>query len=516
MACCWRRWAPGCGSAAATAPAARTTCARGGGGAASSHRATPGHRRGATPTPAPVAAPPSHAPHSPGEPDGGLPHPHPITPEHQRIQLENQYIQALNDAMDLRDGAKLRQLAARYRAQHFEDVDKLGEGYDIVAELPRAPGRRRRAPPRRRSSTANAARSCAATSAATVWNSARRFTSTDEFSGAGTSYFRRMENEELAAALTGDEATFTALTARHQGELRAHCYRMLGSFNDAEDMVQETLLRAWRGRETFQGRSTLRAWLYGIATNACLDFLDKHLHRVLDASAESPADVPWLQPYPDRLLDEPEAAATAKQTIGLAFLVAVQFLPVKQRAVLILSDVLDWSAKETAALLDLSVAVGQQRAAARARDAAQASTAAAAGADAGRRYPDEQQRTLLQRYVTATERGDAAGLAALLQEDVRFSMPPEPCVQVGRDTVVDGWVKGGFGADWFGAFRCLMTRANGMPAVACYVRKPGATHFRAWPWTCSRSDDGLITEITTFALESMVALFDLPAELASE
>ena len=321
-----------------------------------------------------------------------------------------------------------------------------------------------------------------------------------------------MENDELAAALTGDEATFTALTARHQGELRAHCYRMLGSFSDAEDMVQETLIRAWRRRETFQGRSTLRAWLYGIATNACLDFLDKHVHRVLDASAESPADVPWLQPYPDRLLDEPEAAATAKQTIGLAFLVAVQFLPVKQRAVLILSDVLDWSAKEIAALLDLSVP-SVNSALQRARETLRKHQPQLRPERIPNVSPDEQQRTLLQRYVTATERGDTAGLAALLQEDVRFSMPPEPCVQVGRDTVIAGWVKGGFGADWFGAWRCVVTRSNGMPAVACYVRKPGATHFRAWALDVLDIRDGVITEITTFPLESMVALFALPADL---
>ena len=324
-----------------------------------------------------------------------------------------------------------------------------------------------------------------------------------------------MENDELAAALTGDEATFTALTARHQGELRAHCYRMLGSFSDAEDMVQETLIRAWRRRETYQGRSTLRAWLYGIATNACLDFLDKHQHRVLDASAESPADVPWLQPYPDRLLDEPEAAATAKQTIGLAFLVAVQFLPVKQRAVLILSDVLDWSAKEIAALLDLSVP-SVNSALQRARETLRKHQPQLRPERLPDVNPDAQQRTLLQRYVTATERGDAAGLAALLQEDVRFSMPPEPCVYVGRDTVVAGWVKGGFGSDWFGAFRCLMTRANGMPGVACYIRKPGATHFRALSLDVLDIRDGVITEITTFPLESMVGLFDLPAELAPE
>jgi RNA polymerase sigma-70 factor, ECF subfamily len=324
---------------------------------------------------------------------------------------------------------------------------------------------------------------------------------------------------ELAAALAGDGAAFIALGERHRPELRAYCYRMLGSFNDAEDLVQETLIRAWQKRDTFQGRSPLRAWLYGIATNACLDFLAKNPHRVLahegddarPAGAEPALHVPWLQPYPDRLL-EPEAVATSKQTIGIAFLVAVQFLPVKQRAALILSDLLDWSASESAALLGLSVASvnsALQRARATLRDR-QPRLQPERKPDFA---PDEQQRTLLERYVSATERGDAAGLAALLRDDVRFSMPPEPGTYFGRDAVVGGWVDGGFGSDWFGDFRCLVTRANRMPAVACYLRKPRAAHFRAMAVDVLDIEDGLVKEITTFPLETMVRAFDLPPEL---
>jgi RNA polymerase sigma-70 factor, ECF subfamily len=348
----------------------------------------------------------------------------------------------------------------------------------------------------------------------------------------------------LAAALAGDEAAFTALAERHRRELQVHCYRMLGSFNDSEDMVQETLLRAWRGRQTFQGRSSLRAWLYGIATNACLDFLAENPHRVLaeadhaggdravagrangeaarpqaaDAPPPSP-DVPWLQPYPDRLLEaaspreaEPEAAVAVRETIGIAFLVAVQFLPAKPRAALILCDVLDWSAKEAGELLDLSVAAvnsALQRARATLhKRQPERERALKPGHDA-----DEQQRALLERYVAATERGDAAGLAKLLRDDVRFSMPPAPGVHVGRDTVVAAWVKGGFGSDWFGEFRCVRTGANRMPAVACYVRKPGAGSFHPMAIDLLQIEDGLITEITTFPLESMVRTFDLPAKL---
>jgi RNA polymerase sigma-70 factor, ECF subfamily len=333
-------------------------------------------------------------------------------------------------------------------------------------------------------------------------------------------------NAELAAALAGDQSLFTTLAERHRRELQVHCYRMLGSFDDAEDLVQETLFKAWRRRETYQGRSSLRAWLYGIATNACLDFLEQNPHRVLvrpdnDVAApgtEPPAEVPWLQPYPDRLLDEPaspasaqpDAAVGAKETIRLAFLVALQFLPPKQRATLILCDVLDWSAQETADLLELSVA-STNSALQRAR-----ATLQRYRPDRGRKpqaASDERERSLLERYVAATEASDVAALAALLQHDVRFSMPPEPGIQIGRDEVVGGWVKGGFGAPWFGDFRCLLTRANGMPAVACYVRKPGAAHFYPLAIDVLRIEDGLIQEITGFPLETKAKLFDLPREL---
>jgi len=171
------------------------------------------------------------------------------------------------------------------------------------------------------------------------------------------------ETEMVAAATAGDEAAFTALTRRYRRELHVHCYRMLASFEDAEDMVQETFLRAWQKRETFQGRAPFRAWLYRIATNACLDFLARHERRVIEIavhggeSSESAVapHVAWLQPFPDRFLErpapgdgEPDAMVVRKETIELAFLVAMQLLPPRQRAVLILCDVLDWSASETA------------------------------------------------------------------------------------------------------------------------------------------------------------------------
>jgi RNA polymerase sigma-70 factor (ECF subfamily) len=306
----------------------------------------------------------------------------------------------------------------------------------------------------------------------------------------------------LAAARAGDEAAFSTLAEGYRKQLKLHAYRMLGSFDDAEDMVQETLLRAWRSRGTFEGRSSLRAWLYGIATNACLDFLRKHQD---DRKPTAAGEVLYLQPFPDRLLE-------TKENIGLAFLAAIQFLPAKQRAALILCDVLGWSAKEAAELLELTVAAinaALQRARATLRER-QPELRPEWKPDLD---PDEQQRSLLERIVSATERGDVVGLAGLLQEDVRFSMPPQPGTWTGRDLVVKSWVEGGFGSDWFGQFRCLVTRSNGMPAVANYLRKPGQSKFRAMALDVLEIEDGLIKSIVTFDLAGMVKEFDLPAEL---
>jgi RNA polymerase sigma-70 factor (ECF subfamily) len=180
---------------------------------------------------------------------------------------------------------------------------------------------------------------------------------------------RTEESAVVNAARAGDETAFSRLVEGYRRALGVHCYRMLGSFEDSEDLVQETFLRAWRGRESFEGRSTFRAWLYRIATNACLDFLDRQPRARQIASAADyggdppPAMIPWLQPYPDRLLEgiapgdaEPEVAIVARETMELAFLAAIQHLPPKQRAVLILRDVLGWPAKDTAALLETTVA----------------------------------------------------------------------------------------------------------------------------------------------------------------
>ena len=318
------------------------------------------------------------------------------------------------------------------------------------------------------------------------------------------------------------EPGFDALVERHRRELQVHCYRMLGSFEEAEDVVQETFLRAWDKRESFEGRSTFRAWLYRIATNACLDLLRQKSRRVPAADpgpGAPPADLPWLQPFPDRLLEEmpdreadPEEAVVAKETIELAFIVAIQHLPPRQRAVLILRDVLGWSAKEAAALLDMTV-VSANSALQRAREGLkkhlpERRTEWGAGAD-----PSAEERELLARYVEATERGDTRALIEMLREDARFTMPPTPGVYDGAEEIVRCWEEGGFGSEEFGHVRCELTRSNGQPAVANYLRRPGEPVYEPLALDVLRIEDGRIAEIVTFP-GSVFPAFELPPKLS--
>jgi len=322
----------------------------------------------------------------------------------------------------------------------------------------------------------------------------------------------------VAAARAGDESAFAALVERYRRELQVHCYRMLGSLEDAEDIVQETLLRAWRKRDSFQGRSTFRAWLYRIATNACLDALKRRPRPATSGAEANPAEVPWLQAYPDRLLegiappdDEPDSVVVAKETIEIAFLVAIQHLPPRQRVVLILRDVLGWSASETAALLDASVAAvnsALQRARAGLKKHLHPRRSEwATGGEAS-----DEERALLLRYMDAHAEGDAGGLVELIREDARFTMPPEPVFIVGSRPMVDFWVAGGFGSDSFGRMRCLPVRANMQPAVAIYLQRPGESKYRPLSLDVLRIEGGAVAEITTFALESPEA-FGLPPSL---
>jgi RNA polymerase sigma-70 factor (ECF subfamily) len=312
----------------------------------------------------------------------------------------------------------------------------------------------------------------------------------------------------------GDQSAFTALTEPYRRELQVHCYRMLGSFEDAEDLVQETFLRAWRKRSTYEGRSPFRAWLYRIATNACLDALDRRPRAQQTAQGD---EVAWIQPYPDLLLEgiptdeaEPDAAVVSKETIELAFLVAIQYLPPKQRAVLILRDVLGWSAKEAASLLEASVA-SVNSALQRARAALRKHLPArrlewAPGTD-----PSREERALLQRYVDATDRADPDAFVELMREDARFSMPPQPGVYVGPEAILACW-SDGFDVERFGHMRGVPTRANMQPAVACYLRRPGDSEYRPLALDVLRIEEGALAEIVTFPPDLFPA-FGLPATL---
>jgi RNA polymerase sigma-70 factor (ECF subfamily) len=320
--------------------------------------------------------------------------------------------------------------------------------------------------------------------------------------------------------MTTEQADFTSIVESYGRELHIHCYRMLGSFQESEDLVQETFLRAWRKRETFEGRASFRAWLYRIATNACLDAIARRRREVPRADGAGPpaADLPWLEPYPDSLLDqvsadeaEPAAAVVSKETIELAYLVAIQHLPPRQRAALILRDVLDWSAKDTAELLEVSVPAANS-ALQRARETMKEHLPEhrlewAPGSDA-----DEEERALLQRYMEATERDDAAAFVEMMREDARFSMPPEPGSWTGREAIVAAWVEGGFGSPDWGHMRCVATRANRQPAVAGYVRKPGDADYRLLAVDVLRIQDGAIADIVTFSGPALSS-FGLPPTL---
>jgi RNA polymerase sigma-70 factor (ECF subfamily) len=299
---------------------------------------------------------------------------------------------------------------------------------------------------------------------------------------------------------------------------------MLGSFDEAEDLVQETLLRAWRSRAGFEGRSTVRTWLYRIATNACLDLIESKSRRLQSVESPQATDshrVDWIQPYPDQLLDQiassdsgPDALVIARETIELAYLVAIQYLPPKQRAILILRDALGWSAKETAVLLEESVssvnsALHRARSSMRKRlpePRLEWSTAAA---------PTTAERVLLERYMDATDRADVAALTALLREEALLTMPPFPTWFQGRADIVTAFE---FSTDpkspsYLGQLRTVETAANRQPAVAAYVRRPGDSEYRALGIDVLRLEGDLVVEITRFIRADIFAAFGLPPTL---
>ena len=335
----------------------------------------------------------------------------------------------------------------------------------------------------------------------------------------------------MAAARAGDESAFATLVEHYRSELRVHCYRMLGSLDDSEDLVQETFLRAWKNLDGFEGRSTLRTWLYRIATNACLDALDSRARRVLPHDLAPPSDprqalpprddIAWLQPFPDHLLepvapreDEPDAIVVSRETIELAFLAAIQHLPPRQRAALILCDVLGWRARQTAALLGTSVAsvnssLQRARATLKQRlpepDLERASSTPAT----------EHERAVLRRYMDVVEGADLAGIADLLAEDVRTTMPPFPMWFRGREAVMTALALSWDPASpvYVGTFRMVPTRANRRPAAAAYLRVRGGSAYRAAAIGVMRIEGDRIVEVTAFHDPGLFPAFGLPSVL---
>jgi RNA polymerase sigma-70 factor, ECF subfamily len=322
--------------------------------------------------------------------------------------------------------------------------------------------------------------------------------------------------------VAADDATFVRDTAPFRRELLAHCYRMLGSVDDAEDMVQETYLRAWRSYGTFEGRSSVRTWLYQIATNACLTALTHHSRRLLPSGLGGPEpdpeafpepggpDVCWLQPVPDALVSpssaDPAAIVTMREGLRLALIVSLQYLPGRQRAVLILRDVLAFPATEVAAMLGTTttaVKSSLQRARARLHELSPA-------ADDVGEVAEPRARALLDQYIAAFQGADAAALQRLLCQDARLEAPPartwfdrcETCVPFMRARIL--------GTP--GAWRMLPTSANGQPAAAGYRRAHDGT-YRGYGVVALTVTSGGISHIVSFGDPALLPKFGFPTVL---
>jgi RNA polymerase sigma-70 factor (ECF subfamily) len=326
----------------------------------------------------------------------------------------------------------------------------------------------------------------------------------------------------ISRAQAGDGEAFRALTEPHRRELLVHCYRMLGSLQDAEDALQDTLVSAWQGLGAFQSRASMRTWLYRIATNRCLNALRTTKRRPAKAwdvpgmSAPDPTrlgESPWLEPFPETLLEGtydlplgPEARYEQSESISLAFVAALQVLPPLQLAVLVLRDVLGFPAAEVAFMLDRSLE-SVTSALKRARSTLENSRSTLAGPGHPAPVDDASERELVARFVAAYEAADVAGVVALLTDDVFMSMPPIPFEYVGRNPV------GEFLELLFGArhFSLVPTRANGQPAFGAYVAGPDGVHRASGLITVTVTGGG-ISELSRFET-SLFDWFGLPPDL---
>ena len=342
---------------------------------------------------------------------------------------------------------------------------------------------------------------------------------------------KRVEPAAITSLATADPSDISSLIEPYRREVHLHCYRLLGSLHDAEDLVQETMLRAWQHFDTFKGASSLRTWLYTIATNACLEALKKRPPRTLPVAAYSATDplgpiapalaeALWLEPFPDSWLaeaaDNPEAHYTRHESVSLAFLTVLQLLPPRQRAILILSDVLDWHASEVAHLLEISVsAVNSALHRARVtlekhyhpdeREMAQVS------------LTDAATNTLLSRYVQAWETDDVAGLVALLKEDATLSMPPFAAWYRGQEAIRAIFTSKLFGSVVQKKWRLYPTGANAQPAFALYRADEVQGFYRAFGIQVVTLDGsapaGHIAAVTIFNVPSLVTSFGFPLQL---
>jgi RNA polymerase sigma-70 factor (TIGR02960 family) len=338
----------------------------------------------------------------------------------------------------------------------------------------------------------------------------------------------RTDGQLLTRAQAGDEAAFQALTESLRGELLVHCYRIVGSVQDAEDLVQETLVAAWRALESFQGRASLRSWLYRIATNRCLNHVRDRGRRLPELPAPvEPVPMPpapsrvrepvWLEPYPDVLLDgiadrgqEPDARYERREAVGLAFMVALQRLPPRQRAVLVLRDVLGFRAAEVAEMLG-ATEVAVNRLLHRARRAMDRDAGPGSLVEAPLPGSPEE-RALVARFATAFESGDVPGVIALLTDDALMTMPPEAAEYVGPEAI-GRFLSTVPAAGALERFRLVPTRANGQPAFACYLKDPHTPIAHAYGLMVLTLSGDRVAGLAGFADTAVFASFGLPRTL---
>jgi RNA polymerase sigma-70 factor, ECF subfamily len=328
--------------------------------------------------------------------------------------------------------------------------------------------------------------------------------------------------QESSLTVKPDAGKLAEQLEQHRSELKAYCYRMLGSPFDAEDAVQETFIRAWRGFERFEGRAALRSWLYRIATNVSLDILNGKERRArpmdlgpasepVESNLNTLPEVTWIEPVPDGLVvsedGDPAEVAVSRETLRLAFVAALQHLPPRQRAVLILCEVLRWKASEVAELLDTSVASVNS-----ALQRARATLESTAGTGERSLSVDEVDAELLDRYVKAFEQYDMAALTALIQEDATQSMPPFDMWLSGRDDILAWWLGPGIGCRGSRVIPTLA--ANGSPAFGQYKPSESGSGYEPWALQVLEIADGRIVEFTFFLdTDRLFPLFGLPPRL---